>query len=87
VQKICERAMKEYAIEKALNDMIGAWDGQEFEVMPYRNTGTSVIKLSEEMNTLLDDHIVLTQQFSFSPYKGPFEERIADWERQLRLVQ
>ena len=39
------------------------------------------------MNTLLDDHIVLTQQFSFSPYKGPFEERIADWERKLRLVQ
>ena len=39
------------------------------------------------MNTLLDDNIVLTQQFSFSPYKGPFEERIADWERKLRLVQ
>ena len=39
------------------------------------------------MNTLLDDHIVLTQQFSFSPYKEPFEARIVDWERKLRLVQ
>ena len=46
-----------------------------------------MIKISEEVNTLLDDHIVLTQQFSFSPYKGPFEERIADWERKLRLTQ
>ena len=87
VQKVAERAMKEYAIEKSLDDMEAGWDGQEFEVMPYRNTGSSVIKISEEMNTLLDDQIVLTQQFSFSPYKGPFEERIADWERKLRLVQ
>jgi dynein heavy chain len=55
--------------------------------MAYRNTGSYVIKISEEVNTLLDDHIVLTQQFSFSPYKAPFEERIVDWERKLRLVQ
>ena len=87
VQKVCDRAMKEYSIEKSLNDMVSGWDGQEFEVMAYRNTGSSVIKISEEVNTLLDDHIVLTQQFSFSPYKGPFEERIVDWERKLRLVQ
>jgi dynein heavy chain len=39
------------------------------------------------VNTLLDDHIVLTQQFSFSPYKEAFEGRINAWERQLRLVQ
>ena len=82
-----DRAMKEFAIEKTLNDMVAAWEGCDFEVMPYRNTGTGVIKLTEEVNSLLDDHIVLTQQFSFSPYKGPFEERIMDWERKLRLVQ
>ena len=55
----------------------GGWDGQNFDVVAYRATGTSVVKVSEEVNTLLDDHIVLTQQFSFSPYKGPFEERIS----------
>merc|ERR1719272_232386 len=87
VQKVTDRAMKEFAIEKTLNDMVAAWDDQDFEVMPYRNTGTGVIKLSDVVNSLLDDHIVLTQQFSFSPYKGPFEARIADWERKLRLVQ
>ena len=40
-----------------------------------------------QVNSLLDDHIVLTQQFSFSPYKGPFEERISQWEAKLRMVQ
>jgi len=45
VQKVCERAMKEYAIEKALNDMQGAWGSLSFEVLPYRNTGSYVIKV------------------------------------------
>ena len=38
VQKVTDRAMKEFAIEKTLNDMVAAWDDQDFEVMPYRNT-------------------------------------------------
>eukprot|EP00965_Chrysotila_dentata_P217136 6189805-Pleurochrysis_carterae.AAC.7 len=44
-------------------------------------------QVSDEINSLLDDHIVLSQQFTFSPYKEPFEERITDWDRKLRLVQ
>lgn len=35
---------------------------------------------------MLDDHIVTTQSMSFSPYKKPFEERIAKWEAQLSLA-
>ena len=46
-----DRAMKEFAIEKTLNDMVAAWEGCDFEVMPYRNTGTGVIKLTEEVNS------------------------------------
>lgn len=50
VQKVCERAMKEYAIEKALNDMEKAWEELEFGLFPYRSTGTSVIKISDEVS-------------------------------------
>ena len=87
VQKVCSRAMKEFAIEKALDEMAAGWEPLNFDVVAYRATGTSVVKVSEEVNSLLDDHIVLTQQFSFSPYKGPFEERISQWEAKLRMVQ
>ncbi len=79
--------MKEFAIEKALDEMAAGWEPLNFDVVAYRATGTSVVKVSEEVNSLLDDHIVLTQQFSFSPYKGPFEERISQWEAKLRMVQ
>ena len=44
VQRVCERAMKEFAIEKALDDMAGAWTEVSLEVVSYRATGTYVIK-------------------------------------------
>ena len=46
-----------------------------------------MIKGTDEINTLLDDHIVATQGMSFSPYKAVFLERIESWEALLRLVQ
>ena len=55
VQKVCERAMKEFAIEKSLNDMLAGWDGQEFEVMPYRSTGSSVRHRDTSRSSPQDD--------------------------------
>ena len=55
--------------------------------MEYKNTGTYVVKGSDEVNALLDDHIVQVQAMSFSPFKGPFEERIEEWEKQLVMLQ
>ena len=72
---------------KALDSMEGAWTEIAFETVSYRSTGTYVVKISDEINTLLDDHLVLSQQFSFSPHKGPFEQRIEEWARKLRLAQ
>lgn len=44
------------------------------------------MKISDEMQQLLDDHIVMTQQISFSPYKGAFEQRIDEWEIKLKIT-
>uniref|UniRef100_A0A5K3EIM2 AAA_6 domain-containing protein n=1 Tax=Mesocestoides corti TaxID=53468 RepID=A0A5K3EIM2_MESCO len=67
--------------------MIDDWENIIFEIQPYKTTGTYVIKITEEINQQLDDHIVLTQSLSFSPYKKPFEERIASWEKRLQITQ
>lgn len=48
--------------------------------------GTHVMKISDEIQQMLDDHIVLTQQLSFSPFKGPFEYDIDEWEEKLRIT-
>ena len=67
--------------------MENEWAPVSFEIMPYKETGTFIVKASDEISQLLDDHIVMTQSMSFSPYKKPFEERISTWESKLRTTQ
>ncbi|CAG9819626.1 unnamed protein product [Phaedon cochleariae] len=84
--KIGETATKEYSIEQTLDKMVAEWENNKLELTPYKNTGTYIMKISEEIQQMLDDHIVLTQQLSFSPFKGPFEEKIDAWEEKLRIT-
>jgi dynein heavy chain len=72
---------------QALDKMVNEWNPINFEIIPYKSTGTFIVKVAEEVSQLLDDHIVMTQSMSFSPYKKPFEERISKWESQLRTTQ
>lgn len=87
ISKVAEIAGKEYTIEQALDKMEGEWKSIKFDVLPYKQTGTFIIKASEEISQLLDDHIVMTQSMSFSPFKKAFEERISAWENKLTTTQ
>ncbi|ESO89348.1 hypothetical protein LOTGIDRAFT_210379 [Lottia gigantea] len=87
IAKVAEVAGKEYSIENALDKMEKEWEPVSFEIMPYKDTGTYILRSSEDTSQLLDDHIVMTQSMSFSPYKKPFEERISSWESKLRTTQ
>ena len=57
------------------------------EIVAYKETGTYIMRSGEETAQMLDDHIVMTQAMSFSPYKKPFEGRIVTWENKLRITQ
>lgn len=48
--------------------------------------GTYIMKVSDDILQMLDDHLVLTQQISFSPFKGPFEQKIDEWEEKLKIT-
>jgi dynein heavy chain len=87
IVKICDNASKEYGIETALDKMEAAWADVNLDLSEYKATGTYVLKGVDEIFQLLDDHIVMTQSMSFSPFKKPFEERITKWEEKLRLCQ
>lgn len=63
------------------------WSTILFNVLPYKETETYILKSPDEASQLLDDHIVMTQSMSFSPYKKPFEQRINSWENKLKLTQ
>ncbi|XP_045153350.1 dynein axonemal heavy chain 1 [Echinops telfairi] len=87
ISKVAEVAGKEYAIEQALDKMEKEWSSILFNVLPYKETETYILKSPDEASQLLDDHIVMTQSMSFSPYKKPFEQRINSWETKLKLTQ
>ncbi|KAF0288035.1 Dynein heavy chain 1, axonemal [Amphibalanus amphitrite] len=87
IAEVGEIAGKEYSIEQALDKMESEWRAMALEFLPYKDTGLSILKFSDEAYQLLDDHVVMTQSMVFSPFKAPFEERIAQWEKKLMLVQ
>lgn len=69
-------AVKEFALEDSLDRMEKEWEPQRFTLVPYKDTGTHVVKIGEELVTMLDDHTLMTQAMMYSPYKKVFEERI-----------
>jgi dynein heavy chain len=86
ISKIGEMAGKEYQIECSLDAMLGAWKEIYFDVAPYRETGTFIIRKTDVIMALLDEHRVLTQAMNFSQFKGPFEARISQFDKQLGLM-
>jgi dynein heavy chain, axonemal len=86
IAKIGETAGKEYQIENALDEMEDAWKDVELDLLPYKTTGTHVLKGYDELTAILDEQITMTQAMMFSPYKAAFEERIEAWNAKLSLV-
>uniref|UniRef100_A0A803W4G1 Dynein axonemal heavy chain 1 n=1 Tax=Ficedula albicollis TaxID=59894 RepID=A0A803W4G1_FICAL len=83
VLKVAETASKEYSLNKIESE----WKSVSFVVMLYKNTKTYILKSTDDISQLLDDHIVLVQSMSFSPFKKPFEERMNLWETKLKMTQ
>ncbi|ESO05091.1 hypothetical protein HELRODRAFT_172109 [Helobdella robusta] len=87
IEKVAEIASKEYSIEKILDKMSSDWENVNFEILSYKQTGTFIIKISDDISQMLDDHISTTQSLSFSQFKQTFEERIQKWESRLTTCQ
>ena len=78
-----------YAIEKSLDGMLGEWEPVECDFKPWKESGTCVLggNTVDEIQLLVDDHIIKTQTMKGSSYAKPFEERILAWEQFLKDVQ
>jgi dynein heavy chain len=87
IQEITIAAEKEYNLERTMNAMMKEWETIEFEVKPYKETGTFVVGGVDEVITLLDDHIVKTQTMRGSPFIRPIEKEIKMWEHRLKYAQ
>ncbi|KAH8377909.1 hypothetical protein KR093_007822, partial [Drosophila rubida] len=86
-EAISESATKENNLEKAMSKMANEWEGVEFSISPYRDSGTFKLSAVDDIQILLDDQIIKTQTMKSSPYIKPFEADILKWEAKLMLLQ
>lgn len=61
------------------------WEGINFQLLGYKGI-THIIRGYDEIQQVLDEHIVNTQAMTFSPFKKPFEDRIINWNNTLKLM-
>ncbi|KAJ8888873.1 hypothetical protein PR048_008367 [Dryococelus australis] len=75
-EAISDSASKENSLEHALRAMQTEWAAMKFLVGEYRDSGTHVVAAVDDIQSLLDDHIVSTQTMKNSPYIKPFHNDI-----------
>jgi len=89
ITEISDSAGKEYQIESSLDSQFAEWEPVIMEFKPWAQTGSHIVSghSVDEVQTLLDDHVIKTQTMKGSPYAANFAERIDDWEEFLKGVQ
>ncbi|EDV27935.1 uncharacterized protein TRIADDRAFT_52992 [Trichoplax adhaerens] len=87
LEEVSGLATKEYALETSIKKMKSEWEEIAFEFVEYREKGISILSSIDDIQVLLDDHLIKTQTIRGSPYIKPYEEEIKIWEEQLTSVQ
>ncbi|XP_039273758.2 dynein axonemal heavy chain 3-like isoform X3 [Styela clava] len=87
IEAIGARATKEWSLENALKKMKFEWRDVEIVLIPYRDSGLSILSGIDEIQELLDDHIIKAQTMKGSPFIAPIETEAREWEEKLILMQ
>jgi len=66
--------------------MYSDWKDVMFDFNILKNSTVLIIKNFEETINLNDEHIGITTNLFYSPYKGVFNEEIQSWKDTLEIV-
>jgi dynein heavy chain len=88
LEECSETASREYTIQRAIEEMEGAWDGIAVGLAPVEDTDTFLVKGDsvEEAALILDDQLIQTQTMKGSTYARIFKKKITKWEDWLEFT-
>jgi len=87
LEEVSEFATKEFTLERSLEAMLTEWKPVIYDIVRTKDGETFILRGVDDMQTLLDDHIMKTQTMKGSPYIKPHEVRCQDWEKKLIRMQ
>jgi len=74
-------------LEKGLKKMQDEWEEVVFVMTEYRDSGISILSACDDIQTVLDDHIVKTITMKGSSFIKPFEKEVKEWEEKVVRMQ
>ncbi|XP_075164298.1 dynein heavy chain 3, axonemal [Haematobia irritans] len=87
LEEISIAAGKEYDLNQLLDNMKNDWKDVCFDVLQYRDSDTHILASLDDVQTLLDDHLMRTQAMKRSPFIVALGSKADDWENRLALIQ
>ena len=60
------------------------WESVHFSFTGYKDTNLSILGAPDDVQVLIEDHVVKTATMRGSPFIAPFEAELKEWE--VRLV-
>lgn len=76
-------ATKELALITNLNKMMAEWGDICFKTSPYKDTGIHILSGLDDIQSVLDDHIVKTIGMRGSAFVKPFETQVKSWYEKI----
>ncbi|XP_052747070.1 dynein axonemal heavy chain 12 [Bicyclus anynana] len=79
-------ATKELALITNLNKMMAEWVDICFKTSPYKDTGIFILSGLDDIQSVLDDHIIKTIGMRGSAFVKPFETQVKAWYEKITRV-
>nr|XP_014091747.2 dynein heavy chain 12, axonemal isoform X1 [Bactrocera oleae] len=79
-------ANKELQLQNNLHAMIREWDSRFFPTGPYKDTGVMILSNLDDIQALLDDHILKTLTMRGSAFMKPCEDEVLAWYDKIMRV-
>ncbi|ALC44807.1 Dhc62B [Drosophila busckii] len=79
-------ANKELQLWNNLQAMIKEWENRVFPTGPYKESGVTILSSLDEIQALLDDHILKTLTMRGSAFMKPCEEEVRAWYEKIMRV-